>query len=354
MIKDIEIKNFRLFKRIAVKGVQPINVIVGENGAGKTALMEAVFLTLNGSTQSATNIKSTRSGPQIFQGTVSAFVDSVYLELFHNFDYANSPRITLKGSGQEARSLIIEKGEDSARLNRGQKLSEATPSSPILFKYTSSAKKKYTSSVWSSDKGIEFRGTAESLPGFFYFSAFAAASAKESAELFSALPKDKRDSFVEEFSKTFGWVKNVLVKASGGNSALWAEVTIGSSNLEIPLSALSGGASRIASILIAMISHKATVVLVDEVENGVFYAKHELVAKLLLDFSRRFGCQLFMSTHSQEWLRAFVNATKGKVEDISLWRVERGEAGPEVRQFSGKTFESGIRHGAEIRKDQST
>src|SRR5260370_31076231 len=41
-ITSIEIENFRCFKKLTVGGLTPVNLIVGANNAGKTALLEAI------------------------------------------------------------------------------------------------------------------------------------------------------------------------------------------------------------------------------------------------------------------------------------------------------------------------
>ena len=44
MLKEIEIQNFRCFEHIKISGLERVNLIGGKNNAGKTALLEAVFL----------------------------------------------------------------------------------------------------------------------------------------------------------------------------------------------------------------------------------------------------------------------------------------------------------------------
>ena len=39
MIHSAEIRNFRCFKELSIDGCRRFNVIVGDNGAGKTALL---------------------------------------------------------------------------------------------------------------------------------------------------------------------------------------------------------------------------------------------------------------------------------------------------------------------------
>ena len=44
MIKKITIENFRCFDKLKVLGFERVNLISGKNNAGKTALLEAIFL----------------------------------------------------------------------------------------------------------------------------------------------------------------------------------------------------------------------------------------------------------------------------------------------------------------------
>ena len=46
MIEDIEITNFRCFDRLKVSGCKRLNLISGKNNVGKTALLEAIFLSI--------------------------------------------------------------------------------------------------------------------------------------------------------------------------------------------------------------------------------------------------------------------------------------------------------------------
>ena len=43
MIRSIEIENFRCFHKTRIEGFSQINLIGGQNNAGKTALLEAIL-----------------------------------------------------------------------------------------------------------------------------------------------------------------------------------------------------------------------------------------------------------------------------------------------------------------------
>jgi AAA15 family ATPase/GTPase len=44
MIESLEVKNFRCFKDLHLSDLRRINVVVGDSGSGKTALLEALWI----------------------------------------------------------------------------------------------------------------------------------------------------------------------------------------------------------------------------------------------------------------------------------------------------------------------
>jgi AAA15 family ATPase/GTPase len=44
MATSIDIRNFRCFDHVAANDCRRINILVGENGSGKTALLESIIL----------------------------------------------------------------------------------------------------------------------------------------------------------------------------------------------------------------------------------------------------------------------------------------------------------------------
>jgi len=69
----------------------------------------------------------------------------------------------------------------------------------------------------------------------------------------------------------------------------------------------------------------------------------------LLSFAREYDSQLITSTHNEEWIEALIEAAGDDVDDIALWRIERVQGRPTVRQFFGKTLKAGVDAGGEVR-----
>jgi hypothetical protein len=108
MVKSIEIKNFRGFENFEASGLALINVIVGDNAVGKTALLEAIFLTLSGSPDKGVLLKQWRGLDFAFQnGSADSVYEGIYADLFHDPKSDDPISIRLTGRGFENRELTI-------------------------------------------------------------------------------------------------------------------------------------------------------------------------------------------------------------------------------------------------------
>lgn len=347
MIRSIEIDNFRCFRRLRIKDCGPINVIVGDSGSGKTALLEAIFLALCHNPQKALHLRQWRGNDAEFSGSTASIAEAFYGEFFYGLDSNQRAEIRLSGSGPEVRTLSISRGRPDVRMSRGKDSGEEI-TSPVDFTWTDAKGKKRTAHTRISNTGIMFEDTGETIPNFFFFAAQNRVPARETASRFSDLRKARKErEFVKVFTEVFDWIEDISVEAYAGSPVLHAAIR-GTKQL-LPLTAVSGGINRIAAILLAIAHRQKGIVLADEIEDGVFHTKQAAFARALLAFARNYQCQLFLTTHSQEWLVAFVQGAGKKLDDLSLWRIERGDGGPVVERFSGRTFKAGIDYGTEVR-----
>ena len=368
MVKSVEISNFRGFGQFEVRGLELINFVVGDNAVGKTTLLEAIFLALSASPDKGLSLKQWRGMDIAFQhGSGESVFEGIYADLFHDPKSLDPISIKLCGHGFENRELHITHiaGEitiptkdveppDNRKDKRAAKSQKRriqtlefgkTITAPILLTWMDENGEKYEGRVLLTPNGLRFEGTGEKIPNSFLFAAQVPISSVETATNFSTLRKTRSAGpFRRAFLNTFTEIRDISVETVGNSSTLVADVPWAKQLL--PLPALSGGSNRVAGILLALAYRPHGVVLVDEIESGVYHTRFERFAKGLIEMAREYRSQLIMTTHSEEWLVHAVNAAREQNQDIAFWRMERiDKTQISIRKFSLSEFSEGLAAG---------
>ncbi len=363
MVDSIEITNFRGFEDFKATGFAPINLIVGDNAVGKTALLEAIFLAMSGNADKGLAMKQWRGMPVSFQaGSSESVVEAIYADLFHDPDSPAPITIKITGRGFENRQVVVAKtkghlivpttdiGNRSSRRAQAKKkrlqtaeLDQATIA-PIALTWTDENGTEHVSSVRVSPTAIGFDGTGETIPGSSMFAAHLAVPPNEAAEQYSALRKRREtEPFRRVFMSVFEDITDLSVETVANSPAILADVPWAKQLL--PLAALSGGTNRAASILLAITLRRDGMVLVDEAESGIYHARQSKFAEAIVELSREYKTQVIMTTHSDEWIRNCLSVF-GKNEDVAFWRMERGiDRQPRISRFTAAEFSMGLRLG---------
>lgn len=102
--------------------------------------------------------------------------------------------------------------------------------------------------------------------------------------------------------------------------------------------------------MLKMATNLQSVVLVDEIENGIYYKHKVPIWRGILDLARNSNSQMFLSTHDEEWLNALVEADTNGLDDVAIWRLERTENGvPVLKQFTGSALKASSEFDGDIR-----
>lgn len=345
MIRTIEIRNFRCYQHVELSSCKRLNIIVGDNGVGKTALLEAIFFPLAPSSDLAARYRRQRGLDGAFHATAHRIEDALWGDLFFNGSFKKPIVLSLNGDGPETRTVFISRGMPNPKLD----FEEDRNNLPITLVWRDAAGNERTVTPTVTDGNLTFPGTGEDLPDFFYFASNQTIPSGESASRFSEMSRQKKErAFVEAFTKEYPWIENINIEISGGVTSLFASVK--GEDQKRPLPNLSGGINRLAGIMVTMASHPKAIMLIDEIENGLYHKHHVAIWRRLLDYMRQHDSQLFVTTHSGEMLKALGVAAGKSVDDIALWRVVRAKEGrPKIQEFTGKDFRAGIETETEMR-----
>ena len=92
----------------------------------------------------------------------------------------------------------------------------------------------------------------------------------------------------------------------------------------IPLASMGDGMTRVLQLVLSLFAARGGVLLLDEFENGLHYSVHLQVWKLLLRLAKELNVQVFATTHSQDCVQAFSQASLEDMETKGfLYRLAR-------------------------------
>jgi predicted ATPase len=346
MIHSIDIRNFRCFEHLEVPKCRRINLIVGDNGSGKTALLEAIFMALAVGPEVALRYRQQRGLDGTFSGPPRQIEEALWRDLFFKGEWDRTISVQISGEGPESRSVTVTRGERQLFIPlTGTNEARDVSGAPISFTWRDHKGQEHPSFPRVSAAGIQLEPGAEDMPNFFYYAANQTNPSTENATRFSELSRSGRlHEFVRVFAREYKWIDDLSIEVLAGAPVIYA--TIGQNRL--PLAYVSSGLNRIIAIMLAIASREQSVILVDEVEDGIYYKHHTAIWRGLISFARNYDSQIILTTHSAEWMNALAEAAGDDMKDISLWRLERSAFQPVLRQFFGKQVIAGIKAG-EIR-----
>lgn len=109
----------------------------------------------------------------------------------------------------------------------------------------------------------------------------------------------------------------------------------------LDLSSYGEGMQRIFQIGLLFAEHAHGVVLIDEFENALHTNVLTSFSRLIQELAVRFDVQVFLTTHSDEALRAFL-LNDYRTEDVSTFLLKKEDGRITVRRFDGETHKRAI------------
>jgi AAA domain, putative AbiEii toxin, Type IV TA system/AAA domain len=349
MIESLTVDNFRCFEHVTVDNLKRVNVIVGQNASGKTALLESVFFGGGGHPELGLRLRGWRQLGDVEITPDRAVFESIWRNLFYTFDQDRAIEISLRGTLPNTRRLrVFYDNLRSSTIPLGQKLDEESTSLvPIVFEYSDAEGHQSEIKVAITEKGITF-----ARPSFpmkvTMFPSGVKANPKEAADRFSTLSKARQGpQIVRTIRRVFPFIEELSVETTAGEPMVYA--TVEALPEKVPVSLISEGIYRLMTILVGIANTRHGAVLIDEIENGFYHETLAEIWKLLLEFAEEYKTQLFVSTHSLEALKHAGPTIKDHEEKFSLLRTERKTTSATVRYFSGHQFLKAIEQKVDVR-----
>ena len=358
MYSSFSIKNFRCFHDFTIENLSKINLIAGKNNAGKTTLLESLF------------IHSNAYDPRLllkllaFRGMENTFPEkdlsgkSPWGMNYYNFD--NTQKIVFSGddmkgmkSSTELHDYNQKEAEEIHRVTCGAfgkdpgLLTSELP--PILILQRS----ERGQDVFKTDMTVEGdRIHLNPAPpplktSVSYRNDIYTLSLKETAQLYSNLVlKEREGVLIESLRILEPELKKLEIITSQGNLLLHAK--IGSKPL-MPIYLMGQGMVLLSSIILQLSYAAGGIFLIDEIDNGLHHSIIEKVWGAIGEAAQEFNTQVFATTHSFECIQAAHIAFSSKPEDFRYFRLDKRGDDIVAQTYDDETLGASIDMNLEVR-----
>lgn len=361
MIDRVYLKNFRGFRNLDVSDLSQMNILVGKNSSGKSAFLEAIFLSSSSAAANASFLLKAirRMGNQLVNPIDAQGYYGLWDDLF--FDYNHDERISIKVAGSpdaDSRTLIIQYAGSSAReLPFGKQssssnvnLEQSNVMPQIEFKWKRHGHQEVTSRPKFTPTGLQIEASEAAFYPSIWYSPGAAEAPDENSKRFSELDKagDGKLGLIKEvICKQFGFIHGLSIQYQAGVPMVFADLD--KKQRKMPVALLSDGINRLLGICLSLAYFSGGTVLVDQFEDGFYYELLPSIWTSIHKLAKEFRVQMFISTHSRECIDAILPTMRGHEDDFRLLRTFRTDQGCDVKSLSGDYLESALEQEFEVR-----
>lgn len=298
LLDSLEIKGYRCFEHLTIEKLGRVNLIVGKNNVGKTALLEALWIW-------AKNQKPTErilgiyeileNRDEVSDAEPSSHEDSMAIKnlVFNRPDF--------ESESLEKEIFIGNGSYVSIKLTSKANFEPPERQKKVLFE------KRYFPSEFISSIGV----SNNKLLSFWEF----IERNVEEKKVIEAINVINNEVIDIRFSR------HNFTNASASPIPI---ILLKGANERTPLRSLGEGMTRILGIASSLVNCKDGVLLIDEIENGFHYSILPDVWKLIFKTAKDLNVQVFATTHSKDCIEAFTQAAVDDEESEGmLIRLER-------------------------------
>lgn len=354
-LDSLRIQNFRTFEDLTIDRLGRVNLIVGENNVGKTALLEALWIWAHDEYWDDLTDELTQSGSNGRRPTSEALEEryEAIRHLIHNRPSAES--------WGEVNSDIQK--PDQAHIYLGPSHEEENGNGLYLHVSAKTGSRihqfRLEAARWDPEEetyncvgNLSVRGWGESTttnlqPIEAVFVSSASLQEKEQKDLWSQAVREGEKSSVLQILKAIDkGVKDVdaiqqplLRGRPRGRSVQSGKglfesrrfvVTREDSPIPVPLDSLGEGVGRAMSIGLGLVGAQDGITLIDEIENGIHYSAQPKLWRMIFETARELDVQVFATTHSHDCVKAFQRvADDYRDEEGMLIQLRRKRSDPD-------------------------
>lgn len=344
LLDSLEIKGYRCFEHLTIEKLGRVNLIVGKNNVGKTALLEALWIyATRGKMATLISLLFSRDEISLYYenfsssqaGNVRFQKEDLMLETGNLFFGrpkldANSKELIYISSNDSSVSvnttrMIDEDGKPTKDLSIFEQIWRVRPTGLIIVSNLTEDGVEERSEFYSFEnlQSLMLEPSPINLPSNFVKSQILdnQSLVKIWDEALREGLEEKAIRFLQIVDPKIEYVN--FVGRSENTALRYPIASNGGSSKRVSLKSYGEGLTRLLGIALALVQCKDGVLLIDEIESGLHYSILPDVWKLIFKTAKDLNVQVFATTHSKDCIEAFAQAAYDSPEDGMLIRLER-------------------------------
>ncbi|MEZ4728202.1 MAG: AAA family ATPase [Caldilineaceae bacterium] len=368
MLDSFLIKNFRLFKELQIQEFRRVNLVVGRNNSGKSALLEAIELyASNASDQVLVNLIMKRQETWINLVQAPNLNPIRHLFYNHQLPELNSCGITVGPIQPEVGQIKLQIG--AYRLQEEEGILRRIPVTqlhdledlPDLDLSLIAVENNKIRRVLDLDRNpIEAVRNPRKITNFlsnepkFVTQVVPTGNITEEklAALWDAINLTGLD---EEVITGLQLVERNVTGIAFVEDQTWRDSRLPIVKMShivepLPLKSLGDGILRLFHITVALVNARNGILLIDEFENGLHWSVQPRVWEMVFRLAERLNVQVFASTHSRDCISGFESAWQRNEETGCFFRLNSGTNRPTtVTMYTRETLSDALETDVEVR-----
>lgn len=355
MFQDFRIEKFRCFESLKLEGLERVNLIVGANNSGKTALLEAWQWLCQPGRLGRRASSSPRDLFPVLRST-DRFSDSAGTTLgwlFHRGDVARPIELRAReaASGTEVASHFVATRvrHDVPGMPADAMLRRQEKAWVLEIKLHRPGDIGDTPHTWTFDIDDE---SDASLPGPVPLACVSAGAPRRNlaqlARWYSNADSEGRhDDVVAVLRRVDPRLNRLSVTVDRDDAILQADMGLGHL---IPVSYLGDGFLRLLVLAVKLVAARTGVLLIDELESSFHRDALDRVWEYLRDASRELDVQVFATTHSWEAIQSAHEVfSQGDSYDFAIHRLARKGDAITASRLGRDAIAAALKTGLDIR-----
>ncbi|MFZ4664199.1 MAG: AAA family ATPase [Caldilineaceae bacterium] len=372
MLDSFLVKNFRLFKELQIQNLRRVNLIVGRNNSGKSALLEAIELYASHASPKVladlvTKRQETWTNPTQAPGKKTDITPFRHLFYAHELPKLGECGIVVGPVHRTNEQLQLQVGAYHLQQEAGTIRRVPVTQIPTFEDLSDLELSLIAIEDGKSRRVLRLdRDLVQEVRAYQRNANLMAVEPKASIQVVPTqnMTQEKLAALWDAINLT-GLDEEVIAGLQRLERTIVGIAFVGDQTFRegrlplvkmshiaepLPLKSLGDGILRLFHIAVALVNARDGILLIDEFENGLHWSAQPQVWEMVFRLAEKLNIQVFASTHSRDCISGFASAWEKNEEAGCFFRLNSGlNQQTTVTMYNRETLSDALETDVEVR-----